>query len=422
MTRSSRLEYVGRIRARYEQARTRTAKGQLLDELCKVTGYHRKYALRVLNGPPPSPHRRPRHRRPVYGPEVIRALVSIWQAAGYPWSARLKALMPLWLPSASRHLRLSEAVQKQLLGISARQMDRRLRDHKRDLKKRLYGRTKPGSLLKHQIPLRTDRWQVDRPGYSEVDLVAHCGANSDGEFANSLNFTDIDTTWVETCAILGKSQRSTCEALETIRRRLPFPLLGIDSDNGSEFINEQLLVYCRQRQIQFTRGRPYKKDDNAHIEQKNWTHVRKLMGYERYETQQAVDAMNRLYAGDLRLFQNLFLPSVKLLSKHRIGSRLTRRYDRPRTPLERLAGRKGVDRAGLRALRELRAQLDPMDLSISINRQLDRIYVLAHRWKKPPTPVKRPSSPWRHSYRTMFAGRHHGNFLNGATMTRKVTI
>jgi hypothetical protein len=416
------LEYVGRIRSRYEQARTRSAKGQILDELCEITGYHRKYALRLINGPGVRPQPRPRRRRPLYGPEVVRALVRIWTAAGYPWSARLKALMPLWLASASRHLGLSEEVQKQLLAISARQMDRRLSEHKRDLKKRLYGRTKPGSLLKHQIPLRTDRWRVDRPGYTEVDLVAHCGPSADGEFANSLNLTDIDSTWVETCAILGKSQRRTCEALETIRRRLPFPLLGIDSDNGSEFINEHLLGYCKQHQIQFTRGRPYKKDDNAHIEQKNWTHVRKIMGYERYEIQPAIDAMNRLYAGDLRLFQNFFMPSVKLLSKHRIGSRLTRRYDRPRTPLERLAGRKGVDRAKLQALRELRGQLDPMQLSASINRQLEQIYPLAQRWNNTSKPKKSPHTPWLNSYKGMKPQRTVGYFSNGATMGRKVTF
>jgi hypothetical protein len=279
----AKREYVQAIYARYRRAR-RPDKGRILDEFCAITRCHRKHALRVLNGPAPGAEHPPRHRPVQYGPAVIEALRAIWEAAGYPWSLRLKALLPLWLPWARRRLRLRPAMEQQLQAISPRQIDRRLAPHRRQLKKRRYGWTKPGSLLKHHITLRTDRWDVAVPGFTEIDLVAHCGSLGDGEFVHSLNVTDIHTTWVETASVLGKSQVAVQAALEEVRQALPFRLRGIDSDNGSEFINQHLWDYCQAQEIQFTRGRPYKKDDNAHIEQKNWTHVRKLLGYVRYDS------------------------------------------------------------------------------------------------------------------------------------------
>ncbi len=203
-------------------------------------------------------------------------------------------------------------------------MDRPLQARKRQMQTRRYGRTKTGTLLKHHTPLKTDRWDVQVPGFTEVDLVAHCGDRGGGEFAHSLNLTDIHTTWVETRAVLGRGHTGVRDALDELRLALPFSLRGIDADNGSEFINRHLYGYCRGYQIQFTRGRPYKKGDNAHIEQKNWTHVRKLLGYVRYDSGTTVAAMNDLYRHELRLFQNLFLPSGKLVKKVRIGSRVRR--------------------------------------------------------------------------------------------------
>ena len=271
MSQRGRREYLASIHGRYRTA-GRREKGRILDEFCRVAGDHRKYALRLLNGPAPETRVRPvrrRGRRPKYSEPVVRALVTIWTAAGYPWSVRLKALLPSWLPWARRRLRLSAALERELLLIRARQMDRRLQRYKRDRKRRLYGRTKPGTLLKHHIPLKTERWDVDRPGFTELDLVSHSGHCADGEFLHSLNVTDIHTTWVETRAVLGKAQGRILQALQDIRSNLPFALCGIGSDNGSEFINAQMLRYCDQHAIEFTRGRPYKKDDNAHIEQKN---------------------------------------------------------------------------------------------------------------------------------------------------------
>lgn len=370
-------EYMHTMYARYRAAR-RPDKQRLLDEVCQVTGYHRKHAIRVLTGPPPGAARPPRRRAATYPPAVIEALRTIWEAAGYPWSLRLKALLPLWLPWARRRLRLTARQERQLLTISPRQMDRRLAPYRRQLTKRLYGRTKPGTLLKHHIPLRTDRWDVTTPGFTEIDLVAHCGNLGDGEFVHSLNVTDIHTTWGETAAVLGKSQRAVQAALETLRLRLPFRLRGIDSDNGSEFLNHHLWDYCQAQEIQFTRGRPYKKDDNAHIEQKNWTHVRKLLGYVRYDSPAAQQAIDALYQGELRLLQNFFLPSVKLLRKERVGARVRRRYDTPRTPLERLLACPEVRPEVAAALQRQRASLDPFALVRAIDQQLDRIYALAN--------------------------------------------
>jgi hypothetical protein len=358
----------------------------MLDEFCRVAGYHRKYAVRVLNGPPPAAVRpaRPRRRAVLYTAATIAALVTIWTAAGYPWSRRLKALIPLWLPWARRRMHLARAVERQLLTISARQIDRRLGPHRRQLTKRLYGRTKPGTLLKHHIPLKTDRWDVTVPGFTEIDLVSHCGNSGDGEYVHSLNVTDIVTTWVETRAVLGRHQLGVRHALDEIRGALPFALRGIDSDNGTEFINHHLWNYCQAQEIQFTRGRPYKKDDNAHIEQKNWTHVRKLLGYVRYDSPAALGAINDLYRHDLRLLHNLFLPSVKLLRKTRIGSRVRRHYDSPQTPLERVRACPDADPRRVADLVALRARLDPFTLAQTIDRKLEAIFALSTGRQTPP--------------------------------------
>src|SRR5437867_6547084 len=392
VTAHARWEYLKAIYGRYQQAR-RPTKRQILDECCRVTGYPRKHAVRLLNGPAPSgaPARPRRQRTPTYGPPVIEALRTIWEAAGYPWSVRLKALLPLWLPRARRRLQLSRAVERHLLAISPRQIDRRLAPHKRQLQKRLYGRTKPGTLLKHHIPLKTDRWDVATPGFTEIDLVSHSGNAADGEVVHSLNVTDIHTTWVETRAVLSKHQRGVQQALAELQQALPFRLLGIDSDNGSEFINGHLYDYCQTHAIQFTRGRPYKKDDNAHVEQKNWTHVRKLLGWDRYDSPQAVQAMNDLYRQELRLWLNLYLPSVKLLKKARVGSKLRRVYDAAQTPFQRVLASGQTHPAQVARLKALMKTLDPFELSRSIERKLERIYQLAHRRLSPKLPPPLPS-------------------------------
>ena len=374
-----RREYLRKIHSRYHRS-SAEKKGAILDEFCTVCDYHRKYAIRLLNQPCPEAHPGPRRSRgPSYGRPVIQALAQIWEAAGYPWSVRLKAMLPLWLPGLRERRTLTPEIERQMLAISSRQIDRRLLPRKRILRRRMYGRTKPGTLLKHHIPIKTDHWDVTCPGFTEIDLVSHSGDCASGEFAHSFNLTDIHTTWTETRAVLGKGQTGIVAELEDMRHTLPFQLKGIDSDNGSEFLNHHLVGYCRTHQIQFTRGRPYKKDDNAHIEQKNWTHVRRLIGWDRYDSAAAVGLLNDLYRHELRQMMNLFQPSVKLLRKQRIGSRLKRIYDTPRTPLDRLRAGKTFDRTMVNDLLRLRATTDPFELSKTIEKKLDRIAALARR-------------------------------------------
>ena len=374
----SRREYLRAIHDRYRRSRA-DQKTRILDEFCRVCGYHRKYAIRLLNRPQPSVHPRPRRtRRPRYSRLVIQVLAAIWEAAGYPWSVRLKALLPLWLPWIRQRFPLSPDETGQLLRISPRQMDRRLKPRKSQLRRRLYGRTKPGTLLKHHIPIKTDHWDVSAPGFTEIDLVSHSGDCAEGEFGHSLNLTDIHSTWTETRAVLGKGQTGIVQALEEMRQTLPFRLQGIDSDNGSEFLNHHLLRYCRTRRIQFTRGRPYKKDDNAHIEQKNWTHVRKLVGWDRFDTPAAVGLLNDLYRQELSLMMNLFQPSVRLVKKLRVGSRLKRVYDAPRTPLDRLRDCSEADKKLVAGLLRRRQTTNPFVLAATIEKKLDRIGALAN--------------------------------------------
>jgi hypothetical protein len=384
MVRQSKWDYFKAIYWRYRKA-SHKIKSLILDEFCRVCGYQRKYAIRKLNGPPPEekPQRAHRSRGYTYSVQAISVLAAVWEAAGYPWSVRLKALLPVWMPWIRQRFHLTVQLEQQLLAISPRQIDRRLKLKKRQLKKRIYGRTKPGTLLKHHIPIRTDNWDVHEVGFVEVDLVSHSGNCAEGDFVYSLNVTDILSTWVETQAVMGKGRQGVVQAFDGIAQAVPFAVRGMDSDNGSEFINAHLVAYCQQRDIQFTRGRPYKKDDNAHIEQKNWTHVRKLMGWDRYDSRTALDALNDLYRHELRLMMNLFQPSVKLSRKVRVGSRLTRKYEAPQTPLDRLIALGQGDSAKIEELKQLRERLDPFELAQVIEQKLERIWKLANHRQSP---------------------------------------
>lgn len=393
MGNKGRWEYLKAIYERYRKA-GRKDKEMILNEFCSNTGYHRKYAIRLLNRPRPERHGKPRKRQRglSYGAETLAVLTAVWEAAGYPWSVRLKALLPLWMPWIRKRFSLRPEIEEQLRKISPRQMDRRLAAQKTQRRRRLYGRTKPGYLLKHHIAVKTDRWDVETPGFTEADLVSHSGNSASGEFAHSLNVTDIHSTWTESLAVLGRGEEPVQRGLNEIATTLPFALRGVDTDNGSEFINHHLKRWCDARQIQFTRGRPYKKDDNAHIEQKNWTHVRKLLAWDRYDTHEAVAAMNDLYRNELRLWMNLFLPSVKLLKKVRVGSKVRRRYEVPRTPFERVKASPEADPQKVAQLEQLRQRLDPFQLSRTIERKLERIARLANRRQspraEPPTTAK----------------------------------
>jgi len=377
----SRKDYMDAIYERYHRAPPES-KTRILNELCEVCGYNRKYAIWKINRSRASQGeprlRKPRRRKKAYPVEVMRILEKVWEKAGYPWSVRLKEIIRLWLPWIRRYFDLSAAQEEKLLAVSPSTIDRHLRQRKRRLRRRIYGRTKPGTLLRHQIEVRCEHWDVKHPGYLEVDLVSHSGECAEGEFIWSLNLTDIASTWDESRAVMGKGEAAILQALENISEALPFAVLGIDSDNGSEFINWHLKSYCERQSIQFTRSRPYKKDDNAHIEQKNWTHVRKLIGWDRYDSPQALAAMNDLYSHELRLYMNLFQPSVKLVEVIRKGSRRTRRYDKPRTPLDRLLELKSGDTRKVAELCALRERTDPFELGEQVQLKLEKIWSLRH--------------------------------------------
>ncbi len=397
MSRETVKEYFKAIRGRYQKA-SKGLKHRILDEFCLNTKYNRKYAIRKLNAlPSKEPKTNNRRRKPVYGPQAISVIATVWEAAGYPCSVRLKALLILWMPWIMNRFRMSQAVQKQLLSISARQIDRRLKTRKAGLRKRIYGRTKPGTLLKHHIPIRTDNWDVKTPGWTEVDTVSHSGNCAEGTFCYTVNQTDILTTWVESRAVLGKAEDGVVNALCDMARAFPFKIKGLDSDNGSEFINWHVYRYCKKNKIQPFRGRPYKKDDNAHIEQKNWTHVRKLLGWDRYDTLEAVKAMNDLYKNEMHVFMNLFMPSMKLLTKERVGSKLKRVYEKPKTPFQRVIESKQGDPEKIQALEKLKGRFDPFSLAQTIEAKLDRISKLANGRQSPKPeenqkPAQRPLS------------------------------
>ena len=276
-----KMEYLKSIYDRYHKA-SREDKSTILDEFCRTARCHRKHAIRLLAGPKPGRKTiqvsKPRGRLFRYGPHVLQVMEAIWKATGFLCAPRLKAALPDWIPAARQRLAIDAPTERQLLAISPRQIDRRLAHLKQHLKKRLYGTTKPGTLLKHMIPIRTDFWNVHVPGFQEIDLVSHSGPCAAGDFLNTLNTVDILTTWCEQVAVFGKSEGAIVDGMRTIESRLPFPLRGVDSDNGSEFINDHLWNFCRHRpvhrKVQFTRSRPYKKNDNAHIEQKNGPQVR----------------------------------------------------------------------------------------------------------------------------------------------------
>ncbi|MBI4248283.1 MAG: integrase [Elusimicrobia bacterium] len=383
MSPAAKWEYMKTIYERYRQARKKDKK-PILDEFCKVYKCHRKHAIRLLNGAPPGEQRPKRQGggNIIYGERVVSILEAFWKALGCLWSHRMKAALPLWLPWIRKHFPMTPQEERQLLSMSASTMDRRLKAKKQEARKRLYGTTKPGKWLRHQIPIQIEHWGVRKPGYTEMDLVSHSGPCSSGLFAHTVNLTDILTCWVCRRAILGKAEMNVTEAMEDMQKHIPFRLWGVHVDNGSEFINAHMLRYCRGGHVKLTRSRPRKKDDNAHIEQKNGTHVRQLLGYVRYDTPSAVDAINALYRDLLDPFQNLFQPSVKLVKTVRRGSKLHRIFDDPQTPLDRLLQSKQGSRVKVARIKELRERIDPFELSKAIDAALDRVYAMASEFRK----------------------------------------
>lgn len=350
MTNQGKRELLQAIRPRYLKA-NKVGKAQILDEFVAATGYHRKYAIRLLhNGPQPKRLGR-RGRSKVYQGEVVTVLEQIWEICGRICSKRLKPFLPEIVAVLERQgeLVLATEIKQQLLQMSRATIDRCLKSARFPHR---HGRstTKPGSLLKSAIAVRTFAdWDEAKPGFVEVDLVAHCGESTYGQYLCTLTVTDIATGWTECLALAHHTQQIVSAAIVALRTRLPFPLLGIDSDNGSEFINDTLHRYCLAEQITFTRSRPYKKNDQAHVEQKNWSVVRKLVGYDRFETEAELQLLETIYA-DWRLYVNFFQPVLKLVEKRRAGSKVTKRYDVATTPYRRVLASPAVrleDKAAL---------------------------------------------------------------------------
>lgn len=356
-------------------------KGEILDTLCSITGYSRDHGARLLRaGPPAKDHKkRKRRSRPkTYDADVLFALRRIWATLDGICGKRLHAALPEIVGVMERcgELSISGAVRAKLLAVSAATIDRMLAPDRARLELKGRPGTKPGTLLKHQIPVRTFAdWDDARPGFVEIDLVGHEGGVLRGEYCQTLDVTDVATGWTETRAVKNKAQVHVFAAIRQIREALPFPLRGIDSDNGSEFINNELKRYCEDKRITFTRSRAYRKNDGCYVEQKNWSVVRRNVGYARFDTPEELAVLNELYAV-LRDHTNFFMPSAKLLSKTRDGARVTKRYDTPMTPYARVLASDHVTEAAKRRLTGHYSTLNPTALRRRLTELQRRLYEL----------------------------------------------
>jgi hypothetical protein len=374
MSFQGKRELLAQVAPRYREA-GHEQKRVILNEFIAATGYARKYAIRLLSLPVISSSGFIRRSRPrQYGKEVQEALHTAWAAANYIGSKRLAPFLVELVPALEQHghLKLTEEARGQLICISHATIDRILRPVRVGEAPRGISTTKRGTLLKHQVPVRTFAdWNEIQPGFLEADLVAHCGRSVEGAFLHTLVLTDIATAWVECIPLRYRSQSTVIQALDRARRLLPFPILGLDTDNGTEFLNAELLAYCEREKITFTRGRAYKKNDQCFVEQKNGAVVRQLVGYDRFEGEKAYRQLAELYRG-IRLYINFFQPSMKLKTKHREGSRVRCTYDNAQTPFQRL--RPSLDVAGLKRLQAIFQALDPVRLLRQIEALQDALW------------------------------------------------
>jgi hypothetical protein len=377
MSLKSKRELLEVVRPRYLKA-GKDEKQKMLDEFTSATGYHRKHAIRVLkNQVQVQNHlkRKTKTYKTIYCGEVVQALEEIWEIYGQICSKRLQPFLPEAIKVLERckEMEFSQETKELLLKISSASIDRCLRPIRIQSPHGL-STTKPGSLLKNLIPVRTfTAWDEERPGFMEIDLVAHCGNTTEGQYLNTLTCTDIATGWTDVTALPHRSQEAVSKAIHSMRQRLPFPLLGIDSDNGSEFINDLLYRYCMDEKITFTRSRPYKKNDQAHVEQKNWSVVRHTVGYDRWETEQELVILESIH-DDLRLYINFFQPSFKLIAKERIGNKTVKRYDTAKTPYQRVLERKDISLDAKARLVNLYLQLNPAELRRSIDLKTAKLW------------------------------------------------
>ncbi len=379
----------GHLRHRYFHA-NKAKRAQLLDELCDLTHMNRKYLIRKLNKKPGQSQGKP-GPEPTYPPErYLPILKKIWFVADQPCSKKMVTILPHWLPFYEQEYgKLEKSIHEGLLKISAATIDRLLNPIRSQHKAHGLSGTKPGTLIKNQIPIRTNQWEEDRVGFLEADTVAHCGNSLNGDFIWSLTLTDIVTGWTENRATWNKGAHGVGEQIDDVESVLPFKMRGFDCDNGSEFLNYHLLDKFTNRpkrnRIVFTRSRPYKKNDNAHVEQKNWTHVRHLFGYHRLDQPHLVAKMNDLYRNEWSLFQNHFIPNMKCIEKVRVASKYKKKFDRPQTPYERTLQREDVPQYRKAKLRRTHKKLNPFELKRSIEEKLKAIFSEAQINDKPRT-------------------------------------
>ncbi len=365
----SREEQLERLRMRYEK-RGSAGKSRILDELCEQYGYHRKHAIRLVNGAAVS--RKVRSGPPPQYEGIVELVEQIWKAGEQPCGKRLAQMLPLWLPYYQRHYgRLLSSQRKLVERVSPATLDRLLRPLRSRQGRGLSG-TKPGSLLRQQIPIQGEVWNEQRAGFLEADSVAHCGSSLAGNFVWSLTFTDIASSWTSGRAVWNRGAAGVLEQTRTVEESLPFRLLGLDFDNGGEWLNWHLIRYLQERAqpVRVTRSRPYHSDDNAHVEQKNWMWPRQLLGYGRLENPAVVGPINEVYQTIWGPLHNFFLPSMKLIHKERIGARWKRKHDQAQTAYQRLLKMGVLDARKKRELADYFESLDPFALHQQLEKTL----------------------------------------------------
>ena len=380
MTRNSIKEYAEAIKGRYRKV-TKSEKSKILDEFTKATGLHRKAAIRLLNRRSLSSGSKRSGRPRRYGTAVVEELRAVWEASDRLCSKRLHPFLPEFIHVLRRcgESKMTTETESQLCRMSAATIDRLLRPWKQKGGRRSFATTRPGSILRSAIPIRTFAdWQENRPGFIEVDLVAHCGESLDGFYLNTLMAVDVATGWSEFIGVWGKGQQRVGTAIHHMRERLPFPLFGLDSDNGGEFVNQDLASWCHREGITFTRSRPYKKNDNCFVEQKNGNIVRRIIGRDRYSSKQAYETLNLVYFL-LRLYINFFQPAMKLVSKTRHGAKVYRVYDIAQTPYRRVLQSGLISEASKVEIKSTYAHLNPVNLLKQINDNLEHLWQLRER-------------------------------------------
>jgi hypothetical protein len=380
VTRRSIEEYAEAVRRRYFRA-AKKAKTEILNEFVATTGMHRKAVLRSLNQMGRPARNKKRGRPRIYGPEAMAALKVVWEITDCLCSKRLQPFLPELVGILKRcgELTMTGEIEAQLCQMSPATIDRALRRWRGSGTRRGLSTTKPGTLLKNSIPIRTfSEWNENRPGFLEADLVAHCGDSAEGFYLTTLSTVDVATGWCELVAVWGKGQERVGGAVYHVRKQLPMPMLGLDSDNGSEFINQSLYDYCRRNGITFTRSRSYKKNDSCHVEQKNWSVIRRVIGYDRFSSREAFKALENVYTV-LRLYINFFQPVLKLVTKSRHGAKVYKVYDTAHTPYQRLLRGGVLTEDKKRELADVYGALNPVTLLEEIKQSVEHLCTLAER-------------------------------------------